>query len=149
MARGIGMSGRRRSRMLDAIISELEDAGYVLPAQKISDIRESEWDLGQDHASMSAESVGHLATFIRDQGTNGRLPIIVHQSGHVALDWDDRLGRRLLLTFLDDGRLQYEASMPELEISGTLKAVSGTDSPESALARIKTTGAWDWAMVDS
>jgi hypothetical protein len=118
MARGIGMSGRRRSQMLDAIIGELEDAGYVLPAQKISDIRESEWDLGQDHASMSAESVGHLAAFIRDRAANGRLPIIVHQSGHVGLDWDDRLGRRLLLTFLDDGQVQYEASMPNPAASG-------------------------------
>lgn len=143
------MSGWRRSQMLDAIISALEDAGYVLPAQKISDIRQSEWDLGQDHAIMSAESVDHLAAFIRDQGANGRLPIIVHQSGHVALDWDDRLGRRLLLTFLDDGRVQYEASMLNSAACGGLAAASGTDTPKSAVARIKMTGAWAWAMGKS
>ncbi len=135
--------------MLDAIIGELEDAGYVLPAQKISDIRESEWDLGQDHASMSAESVGHLAAFIRDRAANGRLPIIVHQSGHVGLDWDDRLGRRLLLTFLDDGQVQYEASMPNPAASGALTTERGTGTPESAFVQIQMTGAWAWAMADS
>lgn len=142
MARGIGMSGRRRSQMLDAIVGELEEAGYLLPAQKISDIRQSEWDLGQDHAIMSAASVGQLATFIRAHGLKGRLPIIVHQSGEVALDWDDRQGRRLQLTFRDDGEVQYEAAMPGAG------RTDGTGGPDDAVAAARNCGAWAWATSD-
>ena len=148
MALGIGMSGRRRSQMLNAIIGRLEDAGYLLAAQKISDIRESEWDLGQDHASMSAESVGHLAAFIGEYGLSGSLPIVVHQSGMVGLDWDDRLGRRLSLTFLDDGRVEYAAAMPA-SAAKMMPETHGTDDPEAALAAAKETGVWDWAINEA
>ena len=141
MARGIGMSGRRRSQRLDAIIAELEGDGFLLPAQKIGDIRDSEWDLGHDHASMSAESVGHLAGFIRRFRIEGRLPIVVVPSGEVALEWDDRQGCRLVLTFMDDGSVRFEATMP-----GEGAAASGTGSPDDALAAARQTGAWDWAM---
>jgi hypothetical protein len=148
MARGIGMSGRRRSQTLDAVIGQLEDAGYLLAAQKINDIRESEWDLGQDHASMSAESVRHLAAFISEYGMNGRLPIVVHQSGMVALDWDDRRGHRLSLIFLDDGRVEYTATIPASAANNEPEA-SGTDTPEAAVALAKETGMWDWAIKEA
>lgn len=136
MARGIGMSGRRRSKMLDDIIDSLWEAGYPLPAQRILDIRESEWDLGQDHGVMDPQSVERLAQFIRDFDMQGRLPIMVLQSGHVALEWDDQRGLRVQIAFPPDGGISYEVHRPDAA------PVTGSADAGDVVRHLTDEGVW-------
>ena len=139
MARGFGTSGRRRTQLLDAAIALLSDAGYEMAAQKLSDFRETEWDLGEEQAVMSAVSVGHFAAFVRDRDLVGRLPMTVRTDGEIGLDWAEGDARRLSLTFLEDGRIAYEATSAaaRASLSGVTTA-NGIDDP------LAQAGGWEW-----
>lgn len=142
MARGLGMSGRRRTQLLDTAIAMLSAAGYEATAQKLSDFRDAEWDLGEEQAVMNAASVGHFATFVRDHGLTGRLPLAVRASGEVGLDWSDGNGRRLTLTFLEDGDIAYEAAGPDAATS-----VSGLSTAPALEAGLAAVGGWAWVRA--
>jgi len=142
VARGFGTSGRRRTQLLDAAIALLSDAGYEMAAQKLSDFRETEWDLGEEQAVMSAVSVGHFAAFVRDRDLVGRLPMAVRTDGEIGLDWADGETRRLSLTFLEDGRIAYEAAVAPARPS--LSGVTTANGLDEALAGA---GGWDWVRL--
>jgi len=139
MARGMGMSGRRRTQLLDAAIAMLSAAGYEMAAQKLSDFREAEWDLGEEQAVMNAVSVGHFAAFVRDRDLPGRLPLAVRASGEIGLDWSDGGARRLALTFGEDGSIAYESAG-----SDPSRSVTGQSAPGGLEDALAGAGGWDW-----
>ena len=138
MARGVGMSGRRRTQLLDAAIATLSGAGFEMAAQKLSDFRETEWDLGEEQAVMSAVSAGHFAAFVRDRELSGRLPMTVRAGGEIGLDWSDG-ARRLALTFLEDGAVAYEAAAPDPS-----RSASGQAEAKALDTSLAGVGGWDW-----
>ena len=142
MAQGMGMSGRRRTQLLDAAISMLSAAGYdTAAAQKILDFREAEWDLGEEQAVMNAVSVGHFAAFVRDCALPGRLPLAVRASGEIGLDWSDG-ARQLALTFCEDGDIAFSANGPDGVASVLGRTVA--NGLDEALAGV---GGWKWVRV--
>ncbi len=138
MARGAGSSGRRRTQQLDAAIGMLSVAGYEAAAQKLSDFRDAEWDLGEEQAVMNAVSVGHFAAFVRDHALSGRLPLAVRSNGEVGLDWCDG-DRRLALTFLGDGAIAYESTG-----AGGSPSVAGRTAADALDAVLDAAGGWEW-----
>ena len=139
MARGIGSSGRGRTRQLDAAIGLLSAAGFEMAAQKLADFREAEWDLGEEQAVMSGVSAGHFAAFVRDRGLAGRLPLTVRASGEVGLDWAAG-ERRLSLTFREDGTVAYESAGAE----GAAAGETAANDLDAALAGV---GGWEWVRA--